>query len=79
MFVYQPALDTLDLKPTFVSVVAWCLFIFDFVWLVGIPIGVRSSAVKLKMYEIIARIKGSKSIIKQKKKKHDLLALIGSA
>ena len=79
MFVYQPALDTLDLKPTFVSVVAGCLFIFDFAWLVGISIGVTSSAVKLKMYEIIAGIKDSKSIIKKKKKKHDLLALIGSA
>ena len=79
MFVDQPALDKLDLKPTSVSDVAGCLFIFDLAWLVGIPIGVTSSAVKLKMYEIISGIKDSKSIIKKKKRKHDLLALNGSA
>ena len=79
MFVYQPAVDTLDLEPTFVSVVAGCLFIFDLAWSVGVPIGVTSSAVRLKIDEIIARIKGSKSIMKQKKEKHDLLASIGWA
>ena len=37
----------------------------------GIPIGIMSSAIRLKICLIIAAIKIYKSIIKKKKKKHN--------
>ena len=51
-------------------------FNFAFVYLVGIPKEITSSAIGLKIYVITATIKKSKSIIKEKKKEnHDLIAL----
>ena len=44
--------------------------------LFGIPIGITSSAVGLKICAITAEIKKYKSIIKKKKKKHDKIALL---
>ena len=46
-------------------------FNFYFASLVGIPIGITSSAMGLKICAIVAGIKKYKSIIKGKKKKHD--------
>ena len=47
-----------------------------FALLFGIPIGITSSAVGLKICAITAEIKKYKSIIKKKKKKHDKIALL---
>ena len=47
-----------------------------FASLLGIPIGITSSATGLKIYAIGAGIKRYKSIIKKKKKKQDKIVLI---
>ena len=44
--------------------------------MLGIPIGIRSSAIRLEVYAITAGIKNYKSIIKKKKKKHDKIVLL---
>ena len=53
------------------SVVTGCIPISVFLSFLGIPIGVKSSALGLKICGITAGIKQYKSIIKKKKKKHD--------
>ena len=47
-----------------------------FASLLGIPIGITSSARGFKICAIIAGIKKYKSIIKKKKKKHDKIVLL---
>ena len=54
-----------------VSTITVCVFIFAFASLIGIPIGITSFAIGLKICAITAGIKKYKSIIKKKKKKHD--------
>ena len=49
--------------------IAGCFSISNFVSLVGIPIGITSSAVGLKIRVITAGIQKHKSVIKKKKKK----------
>ena len=44
--------------------------------LLGIPIGITCSAIGLQICAITAGIKNDKSIIKKKKKKHDILVSI---
>ena len=46
--------------------------------MLGIPIGIRSSAIRLEVCAITAGIKNYKSIIKKKKKKHDKILLAKS-
>ena len=53
--------------------------ISTFAPLIGISIGITSSAVGLKIYAITAGIKKYKSIIKKKKKKHDKMVLIAKS
>ena len=53
------------------STITGCVSISAFASLVGIPIGITSSAIGLKICAITAGIKKYKSIIKKKKKKHD--------
>ena len=53
------------------STVTRCVSISAFVSLVGIPIGVMSSIIRLKICAITAGIKKYKLIIKKKKKKHN--------
>ena len=48
-----------------------CVSISAFASLAGIPIGITSSAVELKICAITAGIKKYKPIIKKTKKKHD--------
>ena len=48
--------------------VSGCVFISAFASLVGIPIGIRSSAIELKICLITAEIKKYKAMIKKKKK-----------
>ena len=61
-----------------VSTVSGCVSISTFASLVGIPIGITSSVIGLKMCVITAGIKEHKSIIK-KKKKHDKIVLLAKA
>ena len=60
------------------SAVTGCVSITVFASLVAIPIGITSSAVRLKICAITAGIKKFKSIIKKKKKKHDKIVLLGT-
>ena len=48
--------------------VSGCVFISAFASLVGIPIGIWSSAIELKICLITAEIKKYKAMIKKKKK-----------
>ena len=57
-----------------ISTVTRCVFIADFASLVGISVGIASSAIGLKICGITAVIKKYKSIIK--KKKHDKIELL---
>ena len=54
-----------------------CVSIAAFVSLVCVPVGIKGSAVGLKICAITAGIQKYKSIIKEKKKKHDEIALLG--
>ena len=54
-----------------ISAVTGCISISSFAYLVGIPIGITSSAIRLKICVITAGIQKYKSKIKTKKKKHD--------
>ena len=52
-----------------------CVSISSFASLVGIPKGITSSAIGLKICAITIGIKKYKSIIKKKKKKHDKMVI----
>ena len=58
------------------STITGCISISACPSLLGIPIGVTSSAIGLKPYAIIAGIKRYKSIIKKKKQKYDKMVLL---
>ena len=60
-----------------VSTVTGCVSISAFASLLCFPVGIKSSAVGIKICPIIAGIKNYKSIIKKEKKKHDKIALLG--
>ena len=53
--------------------------ISDFASLVGIPIGITSSAIGLKVCPITAGIKKYNSIINKKKNKHDKIVLLAKS
>ena len=53
------------------STIMVCISISVFASLIGIPTGITSSAIGLKICAITAGIKKYKSIIKTKKKEHD--------
>ena len=59
-----------------VSAVTGCVSISDFSSLVGIPVGITSSAIGLEICVVTAGMKKYKSIIKKKKKKHDKIILL---
>ena len=61
------------------STIAGCISNSAFSTLLGIPIGIPNSAIGLKMCAIAARIKKYKSIIKQKKKKHDKIVFLAKS
>ena len=62
-----------------VSVVTECISISAFVSLLGIPILITSSAIRLKIFVIAAGNKKYKLITKKKKKKHDKIVLLGKS
>ena len=53
--------------------------IFAIPSLVGIPVGITSSAIGLKMCATTAGIKNYKSVIMKTKKKHDNIALVAKS
>ena len=61
------------------STITGCISISAFASLIGIPIGITSSAIGLKICAITAGIKKYKSIIKKKKKKHDKIVLLAKS
>ena len=64
-------MNYIDLLLIAISAITGCVSISAFVALVGIPIGIASSTIGLKICVITAGIKTYKSIIKNKRKKHD--------
>ena len=56
-----------------------CVFISAFASLIGIPIGITSYAIRLRICAITAGIKKYKSINKKKKKKHDKMVLLAKS
>ena len=58
------------------STITGCISISAFASLLGIPVGITSSAIWLKICAIAAGIKKYKSLIKKKKKKHDNIVFL---
>ena len=56
-----------------------CVSVSGFTYSVGIPIGITSSVIGLKICAITATITKFKSIIKKKKKKHDKVVLFAKS
>ena len=67
-------LNYIDHSLIVISTVTGCVSISAFASLIGIPIGIASSTIRLKICLITAGIKTYKSKIK-KKKKHDKMVL----
>ena len=61
------------------STVTGCASISAFASLLGIPIEIASSAIGLKICELIAGVKKYKSIIKKIRKKHDKRVLLAKS
>ena len=61
------------------STINGCISISAFSSLIGIPIGIASSAIGLKICAIATGIRKYKSIIKKKKKKHDKIVLLSKS
>ena len=62
-----------------VSTITGCISISTFASLIGIPIGIMSSAIKLRICAMTPGIKKYKSIIKKKKKKLDKIAFFAKS
>ena len=62
-----------------IPTVTECVFISTFTSLVGIPIGITSSAIGLKICVLITGIKKYKSIIKKKKEENDKIGLLAKS
>ena len=61
------------------SAITGCISIFAFAFLLGISIGITSSAIGLLICATAAEIKKYKSIIKKKKKKYDKIVLLAKS
>ena len=62
-----------------ISTITGCISISDFVCLLGIPIGINSSALELKICVIAPVIRMYKSIIKKTKKIHNKIVLLAKS
>ena len=62
-----------------VSTVSGCVSISAFAYVVGILLGITSSAVELKICLITAGIKRCRSIIQKKKRKQDKIVLLAKS
>ena len=72
-------LNDIDHSLIATSTITGCVSISAFPSLVGIPIGIASSTIGLKICVITAAIKKCKSIIKKKKKKDDTIVLLAKS
>ena len=70
-------LDYVEHLLILVLTITSCVSISEFASLVCVPVGITSSAAGIKTCAITAGIKKYKSIIKEKKKKHDGIVLLG--
>ena len=61
---------------TMASTITGCISISVFTSLIGIPIGITSSAIGLKICATTTGIKKYKSVTKKKKKKHNEIVLL---
>ena len=61
------------------STITWYISISVFASLLGIPIGITSSVIGLKICAIVAGIKKYKSVIKKKKKNSDKIILLAKS
>ena len=61
------------------SAITGSISISAFTSVIGIPVGITSSVIGLKICAIAARIKKCKSIINKKKKKHDKIVLLAKS
>ena len=72
-------LNYIDHSLIVIFTITGCVSISVFASLIGIPIGITSSAIGLKFCVITAGIKNYKSIINKKKKKHDKIVLLAKS
>ena len=61
------------------SAITGCILISDFASLIGILIGITSSAIGLKICAIASGIKNYTTMITKKQKKHDKIALLAKS
>ena len=59
------------------STITECISISGFASLLGIPVGITSSTIGLRICVIAAEIKKYKPIIKENKKKHNKIVFLG--
>ena len=79
---YKKVCSTLNFIDHFLILaftITGCISISAFASLIGIYIGITSSAVGLNIYAITAGIKKYKSITKKKKKNHDKIVFLGKS
>ena len=69
-------LNYIELFLVLASPITGYILISAFTFLIGIPIGIMSSAIGLKICAITRGIKKYKSINKKKKKRHDKIVLL---
>ena len=62
-----------------ISTITGCVSISAFASLVGVPIGITSFVIGLKICVITAGIKKRKSIMKKKRKKHDKIVSLAKS
>ena len=72
-------LNYIDHSLILISTITACVSVSAFASLVGIPIGITSFGVGLKICVIFAGIKKCKSIIKKKKETHDKIVLLAKS
>ena len=60
----------------FVSAVTGCISFSSFASLVDVPVGIASSTTRIKICVVTAGIQKYKSVIKEKKKKHDKIVFL---
>ena len=72
-------LNSIDHLLIVISTITGCVSIFAFASLVGIPRGITSSAIGLKICVINAGIKKQKSIIKKKKNTYNKIVLLAKS
>ena len=77
--MFCPTLNYMELFLILSFSITGCISISTFTSLLGISIGITSSAIGLKICAVIAGIKIFNSIFKKKKKKQDKTALLGKA